>query len=84
MNEWRQAMAVAQAETDHQMSRSLTRGLRRGMTTHQIAAVRALVFNAALYAIEAWEKGRESRERVAFFEGTSNPLAPAPQKEKEG
>ena len=78
MNERNAAKGVAKAEADFQLSRPFASGLRRTMNGAQLATIRALVFNGVLAGIEAWEKGRASREAAAFYEGKADPLAPLP------
>jgi len=58
---------VANAEAQFQMSRPFTRYFVQGLTPHQQDIVRAMLFNAALNAIDAWEKARPVRMKDAFY-----------------
>jgi len=76
MDERKSAAGVAKAEADFQLSRPFARGLHHTMNAAQIQTIHALIFNGVLGGIQAWEKGRASRESAAFYEGKSNPITP--------
>ena len=60
---------VANAEARFQMSRPFARYFVGGLNPHQRAVVQAMLFNAALNAIDAWEKARPVRMKDAFYGG---------------